>query len=186
MMSTLMHNIRMYMSIRKLFGLSEIKNAAFGMPMGPDQRKKRSIIDSNDIDGSAKKRVHLALETGVDIPCVTYNMTGSAYICDPPVTNTDEDYVLLVENVVNTCDHLIRLGFTHCSRYPNLEHKFVALRKGAINFIITADEVYYIRYVAATDLAKRLNLTNKSDRINLFHVILDGNVVYGDRRLPLI
>ena len=174
------------MSIRKLFGLQAINNDASQKIGKSDISSRRGIINVGDIDASAKKQLHLALETGVNIPCVTYNMTGSAYVCDPPVTNTDEDYIILVNSVGDSCEYLLRLGFLHCSKYPNLAEKFVALRKGTINFIITSDEVYYIRYVAATELAKKLNLTNKSDRINLFHVIIDGRELYSGRKLPLI
>jgi hypothetical protein len=44
-----------------------------------------------------------------------------------------------------------------------------------INLIFTKDKNYYYRFLAATELAKKLNVTDKKQRIELFDIVLDRN-----------
>lgn len=43
------------------------------------------------------------------------------------------------------------------------------------NLIITSSQVFHQRFLAASSVAKRLNLLEKSDRIALFQAVLYGN-----------
>lgn len=47
--------------------------------------------------------------------------------------------------------------------------------KGDVNLIVTQDNKFYDRFMAATSVAKRLNLLDKADRIALFQAVLYGN-----------
>ena len=49
--------------------------------------------------------------------------------------------------------------------------------EGNSNYIFTDDAEFYDRYVAATLLAKKYNLLNKVDRIQLFHTVLYGEYI---------
>jgi hypothetical protein len=103
--------------------------------------------------------------------------TGSRVICDPPVMDTDEDYVVWVGNT--TKDRLEADGFvctTLCSDgdYDDMQD-FVTYRRGKINLITTESGTFYGYFNAATSLAKRLKLNRKEDRITLFQAILYEN-----------
>lgn len=101
--------------------------------------------------------------------------TGSNYICNPPVTDTDIDTVLLVQGDWDGA--LIEDGYSS-SDSDNMEYDslgiFTTWRKGNINYIVTEDERFYNLFVKATEEAKFLNLKNKEDRISLFQKILYG------------
>ena len=106
--------------------------------------------------------------------CVSFAPTGSRYICDPAPTDTDEDYVCLANNA--TLDTLRREGFeqnTEESRYAEMPD-FIAFRLGEFNVIVTEDAQFYALFVEATEEAKRLNLMEKGERIELFQKILYG------------
>lgn len=104
--------------------------------------------------------------------------TGSRYICYPPVMNTDDDSVFLVNSLEEVRNLLIPLGweqpprglgsmdgenFWESYRLPNTPH----------NFIVTDNPHYYDRFVLATKVAKKLNLRVKEDRITLFSTIME-------------
>lgn len=104
--------------------------------------------------------------------------TGSSYICDPPVFDTDTDYVLLCSEGYEKS--LRDKGFecstsesAACIEYESMGN-FLSYRKGNDNYIVTTDVEFYVKFVNATRLAKRLNLLKKEDRIALFQAILYG------------
>lgn len=95
--------------------------------------------------------------------------TGSNYICDPPVTNTDIDWVVLVRS--NPVPELEELGWELCGEdmdYDDGQSDFDAIRRQNINLILVYEEEEFNRWVDATESAKKLNLTNKQDRIDHF------------------
>lgn len=100
------------------------------------------------------------------------SLTGSNYICNPPVTGTDIDTVLLVRPGYE--DSLKSEGFC----YYMSEHEydslgsFVSWRKGNQNYITTEVEDFYNKFVFATEIARLLNLKIKQDRVKLFQAIL--------------
>lgn len=108
--------------------------------------------------------------------------TGSRFICNPPVMNTDIDYLVLVNNRKTYEKFLQTQGFTSCledpeSQYPE-ESGWSAWRKGELNLMVSDDIVWYLRSVAVTHLAKEMNLWKKSDRIDLFATVRDGEPFY--------
>lgn len=102
--------------------------------------------------------------------------TGSYHICNPPVLDTDVDYIVLVRDLSffgvkktydvdeNSSMELLDMA----DEYPN---EFISRRFGKINLIITDESSYYDAFVEATKVAKELNLTNKDERIVLFDKI---------------
>lgn len=101
--------------------------------------------------------------------------TGSNYVCNPPVTDTDKDYLILP--VEGEFDNLIvSLQDDDWEAYKGYEDSnFISLKKrlGAtlINLIIIRSEVEFDAYVYATKIAKELNLREKEDRIKLFEIV---------------
>jgi len=98
-------------------------------------------------------------------------MTGSRVICDPAPTDTDEDWIVLAKNH-GYLTPLFVDGWEDCS--PDglyVDPEFNALRKGEVNLIVTIDYKFFCNFVEATHVAKELNLTDKMNRIFLFHYI---------------
>lgn len=114
-----------------------------------------------------------------------YFPTGSRVICDPPILNTDEDWVVKVYDSQSLREFkklLKKDGWELCGAeyenqgFGNMHNgKFVAFRKGELNLIITESAVVYDRYKIATRVATKLNLISKDDRIALFQMIRDHN-----------
>lgn len=98
--------------------------------------------------------------------------TGSREICDPPPLGTDEDFICKSRPSFKE-ERLEALEFSRCSLLEYEGDKFTAWRRGDVNLIITPCDAFYARFVLATDLAKRLNLLDKSDRIALFEAVVD-------------
>lgn len=95
--------------------------------------------------------------------------TGSRVICDPPPDDTDYDVVVLKVAPIDLT------GWTCESACGEYVPQFVSYRRGKVNLIVTDDAEFYDRFVAATRVAKRLNLLKKEDRIALFQAVLYGN-----------
>lgn len=65
-------------------------------------------------------------------------------------------------------------GNTACHNYPD---GFVSLREpdfGDLNLIVTEDKEFFSKFMAATQIARRLNVLDKGDRIALFRAVLFG------------
>lgn len=110
--------------------------------------------------------------------------TGSAYTVNPPVMNTDQDWLVLVEDFNGAVEQLIAGGWELCcgkdddgrEMYkgdPNYSTTWYALRNGVFNVMLTADPTWYIRAVAATLVCKALNLKDKEERKQLFRSVRD-------------
>lgn len=107
---------------------------------------------------------------------VKMEYVGSRVTCSPPPTDTDEDVLLLTDDLSMLIADCIEVGFTrdgdHKASYPT---GFVSLRNGTMNFIVTDDEEFYKKFMLATHVCKFLNVTTKVDRICVFQAILYGN-----------
>ena len=104
---------------------------------------------------------------------------GSRVTCSPPVLDTDADFLVLVPAPrLALAQYTLRdEGFTAGTdnEYSDPEGeapRFFASRKGVVNIILTADLDFYNAFMAATAVAKRLNLPNKADRVALFQAVL--------------
>ena len=108
------------------------------------------------------------------IPSYLYKVsfpTGSNYICNPPVTNTDIDQMFLVYDLYRAAEELNLLGWKECRTKNNNEYPtdvMLAFRLGVNNALLTDNEEYFNNFYKATEEAKRRNLLNKADRIALF------------------
>lgn len=108
------------------------------------------------------------------IPSYLYKVsfpTGSNYICNPPVTNTDIDQMFLVYDLYRAAEELDLLGWKECRTKNNNEYPtdvMLAFRLGVNNALLTDNEEYFNNFYKATEEAKRRNLLNKADRIALF------------------
>lgn len=98
--------------------------------------------------------------------------TGSNYICNPPVTDTDIDEMFLVRDIGHTIDVLESNGWKICGNEEGYgDTQWVAFRKGKENALLTQSPVYFNNFLKATQEAKKRNLLDKKDRIALFNDI---------------
>ena len=109
----------------------------------------------------------------------SYFPTGSNYICNPPVTDTDIDFMYLVYSLEECADWLEENGWKKCGSNGYKQLGWISYRKGKYNLILTDDMDHYNKFEAATELAKKRNLTRKADRIALFNTIIGYNQTLG-------
>lgn len=112
---------------------------------------------------------------------------GSRVTCNPPPTDTDIDFLVLltIGTEPQYEQELLAAGWEHDgSRPENSETQmgngywwsFSMWHYGTrVNVIATADRDWHAKFKLASDTAKALNLLNKQDRITLFQAILYGN-----------
>lgn len=117
---------------------------------------------------------------------IKHDLVGSRVTCDPAPTNTDQDVLVLADPTIWTL-HLEPLlglegfekGGSDCgdsSGYmQNTPMSFQSFTLGELNLIVTFDPEFYRRFMAATGVAKSLNLLVKDERIMLFQAVLYGN-----------
>lgn len=117
--------------------------------------------------------------------------TGSRYTCTPPVMDTDEDYLVLVEDFNKVYYKLISPFSDWEDCMPQGSPEFIqaytderqygiswnAFRKGQINIMITGDMHWYLASVAATELCRKLNIQSKEQRIRIFRHLKYGEPV---------
>lgn len=117
-----------------------------------------------------------------------YIQTGSRVICNPPVMDTDEDWVLLGTSPKGTDAELIKLGYDKTSPDSYKDdgsapfasfNQFSAFRRrdSDENLIVVYNSHVFTQWKVATQLAKRFNLTDKEDRIALFRAIRSGGAI---------
>ncbi|MBY5553692.1 hypothetical protein J0664_06230 [Rhizobium leguminosarum] len=111
----------------------------------------------------------------LDKVCIYWHPTGSRFICDPPVMDTDEDYVCLMTDE----DVLFDLGF-NCTTQEDPTYElsdFSTWRHKHYNLVVTGNLPFYEKFVAATNEAKEKNILDKGERIQLFQKVLYGGDV---------
>lgn len=111
-------------------------------------------------------------------------LTGSREICSPPVMDTDIDVMVKVRSKrfatalrKNGWEVFDKRGDKYAkSQNPNdHDNWFVSCRNGPVNIIYTESWPFFNKFHAAHRVAKRLNLTDKRDRIALFQAVLYAN-----------
>lgn len=114
--------------------------------------------------------------------CMKFTPVGSRVTCNPPPMDTDIDYMVLVKNHGQFRQVMLENGFNiggslvlDAKSPLDDKDRFSSYVKGEINLIVTSDVSFYQRFMAATSVAKRLNLLDKSDRIALFQAVLYSN-----------
>jgi hypothetical protein len=107
------------------------------------------------------------------VGAVNWHPTGSNYICDPPVNDTDIDYVVYYKDF-----GMIPRKWERPASSPGYETEkpevgnSLSLRWYNYNLIAVSTEDLFNRWVKATEIAKDLNLLKKRDRISLFDAIV--------------
>lgn len=117
----------------------------------------------------------------MEIPKELYeNMiqTGSSIICNPPVTDTDIDFVIYTKNFDRLLEWLMKEGFKQTSKdgYDINDESvfFCCFRKNEVNLIVVVDKEFFNKWVEATILAIRLNLRSKEQRVELFRYFFEN------------
>lgn len=122
------------------------------------------------------------LKSIIDIPnelCKGIYQTGSSVICNPPVEDTDIDFIICTTNETKLHRLLYIHGFKQSNadeEYDLEEEGFYCYRRNNINLIVTENYDWYLKWVTATKLAKKLNLLEKEQRIALFKYVLYGEI----------
>jgi hypothetical protein len=106
---------------------------------------------------------------------------GSRVTCNPPPMDTDQDWLIHISEFKAFMNVIEEEGWDFDGsdvedRLNSPEHwQFESYSNGKINLIATTSAEFYRRFLAATSVAKRLNLLDKKDRIALFQAVLYGN-----------
>ncbi len=115
----------------------------------------------------------------------TYEPVGSQVTCNPApsLEESDIDWLVYVwhADIDKFTKELTDNGWTIGGSKPedadsaNGFNSFTKTVDGLRqNVVATANYNFYMKFMRATTLAKKLNLLNKDDRIELFHAILYG------------
>jgi hypothetical protein len=115
-------------------------------------------------------------EIAESLDALKFARVGSTVTCDPPPSNTDIDYLILVKR--RDASAVASLGFDldqGGEHYEPSEGNFNSWRSGNVNLIVTDSEWFYNGFILATNVAKALNLMCKRDRVTLFQAILYRN-----------
>lgn len=108
-------------------------------------------------------------------------IVGSAlYLPDP----TDVDFVVELNtdcfawasDLLNSAQN-----WTVCGDYDTREGRWLAVRNGFVNLMLTHDPKFFDGYVLAMEVSKALNLQSKAERIAVCRVIRDGCPAYEAR-----
>jgi hypothetical protein len=104
---------------------------------------------------------------------------GSRVTCSPPPDGSDEDYLVLFSPSVRIHEVMVTRGWDvdgsripDDTNYTRPEDRFLSYRRGDVNVILTCSATFFNRFMAASSVAKRLNLLDKADRIALFRAVL--------------
>lgn len=112
---------------------------------------------------------------------------GSRVTCNPPPTDTDEDYLVLVKDKYAAITGLLAIGFEY-SGDPAKEAEYIKMNKtsqlrftslwmGDVNYIVTDSGFFFERFLTATHICKTLNLLNKADRVMVFEAVMANTVI---------
>jgi hypothetical protein len=115
--------------------------------------------------------------------CLMFEPVGSRVTCNPAPTDTDEDFLCLIKledfnKLEETLyeDKYTRDGSIIIDEQTGLNQGgFVSYKSGDTNLIVTSSAEFFRRFMAASSVAKKLNLLDKNDRIDLFQATLYGN-----------
>ena len=114
----------------------------------------------------------------IDVEIGTHFQTGSRVICNPPVMDTDEDYVFIWSGETDT--HLRKAGYIVSQEAEGKKYRNSSViqvyRKGNVNLIAVADKTNYERWYLATRVATKMNLLDKPHRVMLFQLITEGRI----------
>lgn len=101
---------------------------------------------------------------------VRFFRTGSRVICTPPVMDTDADIV-----VYDPTGALSLRNWTEATTDSDYDGGVRTFRLGEVNLIVVDEEDDFKRWQVATQIASRMNLKSKPERIALFQGVLYDN-----------
>lgn len=110
-------------------------------------------------------------------------LVGSRATVRPAPMNTDIDILLLVRDASSFVGYAEEFGWDWGGSFEKEDNtsSFYSIKKWIdgeeVNLVVTDDEEFHKRFLAATSVASRFNLQNKLDRVALFQAVLYGNVV---------
>jgi hypothetical protein len=101
---------------------------------------------------------------------------GSRRTCNPPPTDTDDDWLLSFKdhNAYPVIATLLDMEWSGCGDREYLATQCGhcrAWRKGDVNIILAFDHLWFDKFILSTRIAKNLNLMDKADRITLFKTV---------------
>jgi len=102
-------------------------------------------------------------------------MTGSREICNPPVMDTDVDFVILNLGSPTLIEDDGWVETTGSDESYDHQLNFRTFRSGEVNLIVVDNYVDFTKWRVATAAAKALNLRDKQARIALFQGVLYDN-----------
>lgn len=105
------------------------------------------------------------------------DQVGSTVTCWPIPQDADLDYLCYVDSIDDFVAVATQFAFVleegeGAEHYLGCDKNFVSLRRGNVNLLATHRLDFYEKFMAATSVAKKLNLLKKSDRIDLFQAVL--------------
>ena len=109
-----------------------------------------------------------------------YCMCGSRVTCDPPPSDTDEDWLVLLRDDFELsvlADKLVNNGYDieGGEHYQlSADNTFASFRNRAVNLIVTKNRDFFAKHKLATAVCAKLNLQDKVHRKTLFQAILYG------------
>ena len=151
------------MSERYTFGWLDLKGKNMTSPV---EKKLEEALTTIQL------HLHNPFENNV----LKMEYVGSRVTCVPAPTDTDEDVLVLTDNVVRFVNSCTKAGFKETGSYAG--PAFYSLRQGEVNLIITDEEEFYDKFMLATHVCKFLNVLDKQHRITVFQAILYGKA-YG-------
>lgn len=107
------------------------------------------------------------------LECHDWAPVGSRITCDPPPMDTDENWLLLVKSLTKF-DEIARRNYWKLDSSMGNSPEFASFVFRDVNLIATQSDQFFKKFMAATSVAKRFNLLDKSDRIALFRAVLYG------------
>jgi hypothetical protein len=121
-------------------------------------------------------------------PIISMTPVGSRETCVPPPTDTDQDWLVLIEPEQwnPLCEELqVEWVFGGSLIRPEEhrskpEERFWSWVRGEDNLIVTDSPLFHQRFLAASSVAKRLNLLMKGDRVALFQAVLYSTIDSND------
>lgn len=104
---------------------------------------------------------------------IRWMLVGSRMTCRPPPTDTDQDVLVLVRpdtgpEVVAAAE---QAGLAEDGSGQLTAERFWSIKDGEMNYLIVDQPELWHSFLAATSVARRLNLLDKADRIALFEAV---------------
>jgi hypothetical protein len=108
---------------------------------------------------------------------------GSRYVCDPPVMNTDVDFLVYSDDDITAT--LLAAGYSnnrHDQNYFGIstpEKTFSTWRRGVVNLVVMSNRQFLLENLIATYICKDRNIQQKYHRIIVYEAMRGNWDVWG-------